>query len=451
MSKNNIQRDEKISKKLTSKLGVSPDDSNTNNLTNISKIKINNTEINTKKNTIKKYLLNVKPKRVNSTNNLNNKITKSSSKKKFKKINRSKSNIASNQNSNKKLFKKNSIKKNNKLKKLDLTTYNNQDYQSLQCTINNTYIKNEQSKSHFNFHKIKNSNQNSKIRKSIFNLNNFASTPLKIIPRNTDSYLNHYPNNSDYIGSLFSNNSLKNIITEFNKSNINNKVIKYYKFLQNIIVNSQYSELKQIFQLLLNEFIEINREYLDTIKYYKEKINKLSEKILQIQKDNFKFSRNFENYKKNLECSKDFENSKKSLENSKKILELLKLKNYDLSGENISCKENDKDLSCFLLKKNKFFYDLNKDNLDDLDALYFFDKINMDAVGNKNNSFYCSNNKLAINKNKMHNFLTNNGDVIPQINLDNKYIETCQQNELKKFAEKNLNTFQRIMLEFKES
>ena len=458
LSKNNIYKDKKISKKLIGNLNSSPNNLKCNDLIYESKAQINNKEFNTKKSTNKDYLLSVKAKRVNSTNNLqNNNINKSNSNKKYNKPNRSNSNISSNKNSNKKTSINNSNKKKYKFKKIDLTT-DNKNYQSYQLTINNTNFKDEQSKSHYNIYKTKDNRQNSKIKNTFFNQYNFPNTPLKIIPGNKNSYLNHYTDNSDNIGSLFNNNGLKNIITEFNKSNINNKAIKYYQLLENIIGKSENQDTRQIFQLLLNEFIEINREYLNTVKYYKETINKLNEKlnekILQIQKNNFEFSKNFENYKRNLECSKEFGNSQNYIDDSHKLLEFLKLRNYELDEENLFHKENENNLSCFLPKKNKFFFDLNKDNLNDLDALYFFDKINMDAVGNKNNSFYCSNNKFTTNKNKMHNYLTNNGDVIPQINLDHDYIKNCikncQQNEAKKIAEKNLNTFQRIVLEFKK-
>ena len=85
---------------------------------------------------------------------------------------------------------------------------------------------------------------------------------------------------------------------------------------------------------------------------------------------------------------------------------------------------------------------LNKKNLDDLDAIYFFDKIN-----------YNNNEKIVINNNygNNYNYLNNNGDIVPQLNLDPKYIEDCKNKELLKIEEAHLTPFQRIALQFEMS
>ena len=70
---------------------------------------------------------------------------------------------------------------------------------------------------------------------------------------------------------------------------------------------------------------------------------------------------------------------------------------------------------------NLFFKELNKKNIDDLDALYFFDKV--DYNQNEEND-------------------------IPKLNLEQSYIEKCIQKEIIKRNEDNLTPFQKIALQF---
>ena len=65
---------------------------------------------------------------------------------------------------------------------------------------------------------------------------------------------------------------------------------------------------------------------------------------------------------------------------------------------------------------------MNEKNVDDLEALYFLDKIN-------------------INQN-------DNNRVLPKLNLEEKYIENCIKKEIIKRNEVNLTPFQKVALQF---
>ena len=96
-------------------------------------------------------------------------------------------------------------------------------------------------------------------------------------------------------------------------------------------------------------------------------------------------------------------------------------------------------------RNNYYFAQLNKKNLDDLDAIYFFDKINT----NINGKIVINNNNDNIVNN--YNYISNNGELVPELNLDPDYIEDCKNKELLKIEEANLTPFQRIALQFEMS
>ena len=72
-------------------------------------------------------------------------------------------------------------------------------------------------------------------------------------------------------------------------------------------------------------------------------------------------------------------------------------------------------------RSNLFFKELNEKNIDDLDALYFFDKVEYNQNEEKD---------------------------IPKLNLEQSYIEKCIQKEIIKRNEDNLTPFQKIALQF---
>ena len=114
----------------------------------------------------------------------------------------------------------------------------------------------------------------------------------------------------------------------------------------------------------------------------------------------------------------------------------IKIKNYENKYNDLlkQFKKNEKEL-IHLQNKNKnassidekikrdnsFFKELNAKNIDDLDALYFFDKVEYNQNDEKE---------------------------IPKLNLEQKYIEKCIQKEIIKRNEENLTPFQKIALQF---
>ena len=93
------------------------------------------------------------------------------------------------------------------------------------------------------------------------------------------------------------------------------------------------------------------------------------------------------------------------------------------------------------IMKNNYITQLNKKNLNDLDAIYFFDKI-------YNNS---KTNEINGKNNNNNNYKSNKGDIVPQLNLDPEYIEDRKNKELLKLEEANLTPFQKIALQFEVS
>ncbi len=86
-----------------------------------------------------------------------------------------------------------------------------------------------------------------------------------------------------------------------------------------------------------------------------------------------------------------------------------------------------------LKRDNEYFRELNVNNIDDLDALYFYDKIN-----------YSADNKKK-DRDKSINSIY---EKIPKLNLDYDYIEQCKEKEFNKIDESKLTTFQKIALKF---
>ena len=96
-------------------------------------------------------------------------------------------------------------------------------------------------------------------------------------------------------------------------------------------------------------------------------------------------------------------------------------------------------------RNNDYFTQLNKNNLNDLNAIYFFDKIN----NNINGKIIMNNNNENFGNN--YNYISNSGEIVPELNLDPQYIEECKRKELIKIEEENLTPFQRIALQFEMS
>ena len=176
-------------------------------------------------------------------------------------------------------------------------------------------------------------------------------------------------------------------------------------------------ESQNIFLLLLKEICQINNEYYENMNNLKDMVEHLKNKI-----------NIYDN--KYTELVNKFKCKEKELNNLKKEVEkFYKEKNNKFNNEitNKNQIKNKKILSIDYKGKrdNSYFKGLNMKNIDDLDALYFFDKIEY----NQND------------KNKK----------LPKLNLEENYIEKCIQKEIIKRNEVNLTPFQKIALQFEMS
>ena len=217
-------------------------------------------------------------------------------------------------------------------------------------------------------------------------------------------------------------------------------------------------EYQKIFYLMVKEFDNINKVNLNDLKYLKGKKEELVNKIKIIENENDIYKKQLEQNNKEILLIK---NQLKNAENSymkfpykkNKNIKTIKFKNLNKKNMNNSEneEENDENLNIntesnsnekFSInlneskKDNSYFINLNKKNLNDLDAIYFFDKIN-------NNEVSKTYEKDEDGKNK--------SNIVPKLNLDPDYIEECKTKELLKIEEAKLTTFQKIALQFEVS
>ena len=236
-------------------------------------------------------------------------------------------------------------------------------------------------------------------------------------------------------------NELKNI-KEANKDEKNSKLKKIYEDSIEYFIAKEY---RNIFLLILKEFDDINKDYLNDIKYLKEKNEELNNKIKNKENENeiniikkklvenigyYNNHQNEINYEKNYNEEEEYEEENEYEENKNNS------RYYD-----IVLNKNDK-----FNRNNYYFAQLNKKNIDDLDAIYFFDKINN---GNINRKIIINNNGDNLSNN--YNYINNKGEIVPELNLDPKYIEDCKKRELLKIEEAHLTPFQRVALQFEMS
>ena len=181
-------------------------------------------------------------------------------------------------------------------------------------------------------------------------------------------------------------------------------------------------ESQNVFLLLMKQIFLIIKEYSEIIYRLKRVIENMKKKI-----------NNYES--KSKELINEIKMKEKDINLMKKEFDRLsqekKSHNFELKtiiegNESMTKKKLRKNISLFDLKikrdYNVFVEKLNAQNVDDLDALYFFDKVNY-----KQNS--CDKN-------------------IPKLNLEEKFIEKCIQKELIKRNQINLTPFQKVALQF---
>jgi len=200
-------------------------------------------------------------------------------------------------------------------------------------------------------------------------------------------------------------------------------VIEKIKIISNEAIECLVpKESQNVFLLLMKQIFLIIKEYSEIIFRLKRVIESMKNKI-----------NNYETKSKELineikMKEKDINLMKKEIEklNQEKNFQNGEIKNITEENVNMIKKKLKKNISSLDLNikrdYNVFLRNLNAKNVDDLDALYFFDKVNY-----KQNS--CDKN-------------------IPKLNLEEKYIEKCMQKELIKRNEINLTPFQKVALQF---
>lgn len=252
------------------------------------------------------------------------------------------------------------------------------------------------------------------------------------------------------------NNDLKNL----KKLEKTEKIDKLKRIYEESVENFIPKEYKNIFLLIYKEYDDINKINFNEINSLKEKYGELNEKLKVVENENNMLKKKLEENdnelnmikKKLMENIQSFNNINNDINYQKHFNDQeYEINDYDADDvdENInnSYYYNSGQLSNKygkIKRNNYYFAQLNKKNLDDLDAIYFFDKINSNINGK-----IVKNNKDNIENN--YNYVSNNGELVPELNLDPDYIEDCKNKELLKIEEANLTPFQRIALHFEMS
>jgi hypothetical protein len=271
-----------------------------------------------------------------------------------------------------------------------------------------------------------------------------SSTAMLIKPNfilNTNNSQNNIIQNKR-INTVVNNNLIENLSTEKNSRYANldtfeNKIINEIKDIKNSKKNEIVNKIKIIFEevieylvpkesqtvflLLVKEIFEINKEYSENITQLNEEIENYKIKISNYDNKFKDLSNKLKTKEKELKSLKkeieNFNNEKKKLE--------ISIKNNDNNINNKKQMKKNYNSSINLKVGNDHYALINKinaKNVDDLDALYFFDKINYNQ---------------------------NDGDKnIPKLNLEEKYIENCIKKEIIKRNEINLTPFQKVALQF---
>ena len=294
----------------------------------------------------------------------------------------------------------NTNKSNSKIKKIE--------------SVNNTFIK----KNHSSIKKLKTSSTSVLNKKTNFILN--------INNNNSNNNQNNSRVHSNIMSNPFSSSGgfIENLSTEKTSGcarldSLESKIMKEINELKNCQTVAIIDKIKSIFEevidclipkesqnifiLLVNEVSNITKKLCDNIIHYKEMVENLK---IRINRHENKYNDLINRYRK----------QEKELINLRKEIE-------DFYEErNINDRYSKKSSFDMKIKRsNLFFKELNEKNIDDLDALYFFDKVDYNQNEEKD---------------------------IPKLNLEQSYIEKCIQKEIIKRNEDNLTPFQKIALQF---
>ena len=395
----------------------------------------NNSSDNNKKKNIDYFSLNkTKPKAKKSSNSYNNSLNNTNSNHKLKNNNLyfdkfHKENLFQNYQGN---VKKKKIKIQNKNKNeiynINNETYNKSIYMNNISFINNNFSFNNSTnkiKTKSNTNVLTNSNitlynnkknKNDGTTKQIRAKVSHGKKPIIINNNNSNIYnLESTIKKNKSLKNITSNNIYQNKdkekidvqITSINNL-LNNKFIKEINNLQNEMdkniklnqANSKtkkYNALKHFFEKFLKKLNEyLNKNTFNCINLFLQTIISGYHEIIT----SFS-SENKDIHKLNLKLNITIEDLQKMQKDLDKKINMLQKQNDDLCNQIKMSKKTSKDnieyISCDLYSKepledkkniknkvekqeqeyNNKVFKLNKKNLDDLDALYFFDKINM--------------------------------------------------------------------------
>ena len=263
---------------------------------------------------------------------------------------------------------------------------------------------------------ILNNNQNKSNINSIISDNQISSSEGLLENLSTKKNNDHHAQLESFEKKII--NELKEL-----KNCKKNDLIERIKIIINEAIESLVpKESQNIFLLLIKQIFLINKEYSEIIINLKKVIENMKNKIINYQ-NKFK-----ELMSKMKNKEKEIDMMKKEIEKyyQKKTDKNMEIKNIIKDNNNTIKKKLKKNISSLDLKikrdYNVFIKNLNTKNIDDLDALYFYDKINY--------------NQNEEDKD------------IPKLNLEKNHIENCIQKEIIRRNEINLTPFQKVALQF---
>ena len=462
-----------LTKKLTSPQKKNNNDKSKNN----SNKKLNQSYINKhiqyKKKASANYIINRTMGSINNTNNNSNSFIKTNDVNKTVFITQEKNKILTNSQSNKDY---NAKKKKILTVNTDNSHFTNESFGMTTITENNN---NQGSNDKEIVKKFKSTLLNSG---SMFNINQntIKEQPLKLYKENIISPNSNFQNENNYSSKFTkvntNTNSLSNSINlsnnnkntfnilareQFSKQ-INEITLKLEKNLNENKANSKsqkYNTIKHGFEDLLRLLQNNNQKVNNTnminllqklLFGYHEVVNAFSIENRELKQLNFNLNDKNEKMDKLLVESMNIMNEKnRELQFLKKKLSTMSLETDSNTNHNITSNEHE-NLNVKVFTKgsvNEKIYNLNKNNLGDLDALYFFDKIEMKHKRSISHNIpelklkkdedimkNLTNNK--VNKNKIIHHISNKSENIIIENNNN-------------YSKKNFSNFKMIKDQFK--
>ena len=173
------------------------------------------------------------------------------------------------------------------------------------------------------------------------------------------------------------------------KENVTNSKTKKYnalkhsfevllKFLSNTFFkNNNYNIINILLEKILIGYHEVFTSFSLENRKIKQINYNLNEQYEKMSKDLFNYNKILKERQKNIENLQkrisllESDINKKNIQNSKKNINL-NINNNKNTNQNIKFNDNN--------EQNKKVYELNKKNLEDLDAIYFFDKIKENTI-----------------------------------------------------------------------